>query len=120
MEVNRSNNANRVEPSRVAAGQAGTPGQGPHMILVVKACGDQIVQARFSTYGCPAAVACGQYVCEEIEGSTLDQAELIDEGSILKSIGRMPLGREHCPGLAVTALRRALEQIRCSVSMEGE
>ena len=114
MQSQETTCGNVLEPARIGAGQAGMPGQGPHMIIVVKAQQAQITQARFSTYGCPAAVACGQYVCEEIEGSTLDRADSIDEESILKAIGQMPLGREHCPGLAVTALRSALEQIKCS------
>jgi nitrogen fixation NifU-like protein len=98
--------------SGTAVGQSGTPGHGPHMIVAVKAVDGQIVQARFSTYGCPAAEACGQFVCESIENITIDRAAEIDEDKILTSIGRMPLGREHCPGLAIMALRGALEQLK--------
>ena len=113
-------NANNINVGsvRIGAGQVGTPGQGPHMTIVVKADNEVIVQARFSTYGCPAANACGQFVCSEIENTTVQQAARIDEDVILNSIGRMPLGREHCPGMTITALRSALEQIQTSSNLE--
>ena len=110
METIESNTAE----VRIGMGQAGVAGQGPHMIIVLKVCLDRVVQARFSTYGCPAANACCQCVCEEVEGKTTDEASQIDEAFITRSIGAMPLGREHCPGLAVTALRLALDQVRNS------
>jgi NifU-like protein involved in Fe-S cluster formation len=102
----------------VGAGQVGIPGQGPHMIIVIKAEHGTICQARFSTYGCPAANACGQFVCDEVENHTVEHATSIDEDSIVRSIGRMPLGREHCPGLAIGALKMALTQIEQSLKEE--
>ena len=70
--------SNPIE-ARIGVGQVGVAGQGPHMIIVIKADRDRIVQARFMTYGCPAANACGQCVCEEVEDRSVDQAEQIDE-----------------------------------------
>jgi len=111
MESNEGATENNGVAARVGSGQVGTPGQGPFMIVVVKAVHDVITQARFSTYGCPAANACGQCVCEAIEGKPAADAAHIDEEYITQSIGQMPLGREHCPGLATKALRIAIEQI---------
>ena len=98
-------------------GQDGIPGQGPHMLLVLKVTGQRITSARYSTYGCPAAAACGQFVTEhldgrELQGKDLEAIEGIDEACILAEVGQMPLGREHCPPMTVRALRHALTQIR--------
>jgi NifU-like protein involved in Fe-S cluster formation len=78
------------------------------MVIVLKMRGDVIIDARYTTYPCPAAHACGQYVAERVEGMTTEEAAKIDEGIILKGVGNMPLGREHCPRLAAEALANAL------------
>jgi len=93
-------------------GQAGIPGQGPHMLIVLQVRENLIVKAQFSTYGCPAAVACGQFVCEQVEGKAWQEAKGIDEDCIIAGVGQMPLGREHCPPLTVRALQDALDKLR--------
>jgi len=97
--------------SRSVVGISETPGQGPHMIIVLKVAHDKITQARYSTYGCTVAETCGQWVCDEIEGNTFEYAANLDEPALLKGVGGMPLGREHCPGLAINALKDALAKI---------
>ena len=100
------------------AGQAGVAGQGPHMLIVLQVKENLIVKAQFSTYGCPAAVACGQFVTEQVEGKDwrdVQQADICGE-TIIAGIGQMPLGREHCPALTIGALRQALEQLLVSSS----
>jgi NifU-like protein involved in Fe-S cluster formation len=96
---------------KAIVGVCGVPGQGPHMVIVAHYLGTQIVDARFSTYGCPAAHACGQWITETIEDKQLSDASLISEDDIIRAIGQMPLGREHCPGLAIKALQDALSKI---------
>jgi len=93
---------------RSVVGVAGTPGQGPHMVLVLKVLAGKITDARFSTYPCPAAHACGQWLTERVEGMSVEEASTIDAGTILSGAGNMPLGREHCPHLAADALAMAL------------
>jgi NifU-like protein involved in Fe-S cluster formation len=80
------------------------------MIIVLTIHDDVIEKARFSTYGCTTAEVCGQWVCDEIEGKPLESLSRLDEETIVRGVGRMPLGREHCPGLAIGALRQALNQ----------
>lgn len=88
----------------------GAAGQGPYMAIVLKVEGERIAQARFSTYACPVAVSCGQFVCDRIEGGPVEAARSLDEGAIIMGVGQMPLGRDHCPGLAAGALRDALKK----------
>ena len=99
-------------PEQYIVGQEGVPGQGPHMMLILKVAGRRIASARFSTYGCPAAVACGQFVTERLDGKDWRELNELDEACILAGVGQMPLGREHCPPMTARALRHALEQLR--------
>lgn len=91
-------------------GQEGSAGQGPFMLLVLTVAGGRIEDARFQTYACPAAVACGNFVAEWVTGRTCAEAAALDAGLIETGVGHMPLGREHCPVLAARALRAALAQ----------
>ncbi|MBV9852088.1 MAG: iron-sulfur cluster assembly scaffold protein [Armatimonadetes bacterium] len=91
-------------------GREGTAGQGPFMLLALEVRGGRVVDARFQTYPCPAAAACGEFVAGWVTGKTLAGAAALDGALIESSIGKMPLGREHCPVLAVKALREALAQ----------
>ena len=100
------------------AGHAGIPGQVPFTAIVVDVAKDIVSDAHFLTYGCPAVVSCGRLVCECEIVKSLCALKVLDEARVVRGIGQMPLGREHCPGLAVTALRSALEQIRCSESLQ--
>lgn len=105
-----------MQHARVIVGKDGTPGQGPHLVIVLELCNDCVSQARFSTYGCPVAVACGQFVCDQIEGKPLSEASKMEEADIIRGIGQMPLGRDHCPGLAIRALRDALMNVNEDVT----
>lgn len=95
-----------------AAGVEGVPGQGPFMLMVLQVHQERILDARFQTYGCPAAVSCGTFVAEWVTGKTLSEAENLQEEDILNNVGHMPLGREHCPGLAIKSLRHAVIQLK--------
>ena len=91
-------------------GLSGTPGQGPFMAIVLQVAQAQVITARYSTYGCTVAEQCGQWVCDEIEGKALVYAETLDETKLLHCLGQMPLAREHCPVLAIGALKKAIAE----------
>ena len=91
-------------------GQAGAPGEGPFLAIYLGVEGEQVVSAHFATYGCPSAVACGSFVCGWAEGKALQKASALDANSLMTVLGGLPLGKEHAAQLAVTALRRAVEQ----------
>ena len=80
------------------------------MLIVLQIDADHILEAKFQTYGCPAAISCGQYVTEQVQGKTFTEAASIDANAIITGVGQMPLGREHCPGMTANALHKALEQ----------
>lgn len=93
-----------------AVGRDGVPGQGNYMVLYLKADGDRIVDARFQTYGCPAAIASGSWVAEWAIGRTFAEAMMLEAHEVEEGLGGLPLGKEHCAPLAVNALRNAVRQ----------
>jgi nitrogen fixation NifU-like protein len=97
-------------------GMQGRPGEGAHMIIVLKVLDGRILQARYSTYGCTVAEVCGQWVCDQTEGKPLADAGDIDEAALVAGVGQMPLGREHCTGLTINALKNALAELETRIS----
>jgi NifU-like protein involved in Fe-S cluster formation len=94
---------------RHLAGCEGTPGQGAFMAVVLEVSSSQILRAHYQTYPCPAAHSCGRFVTEWLTCKTVEEAANLSSEIILSGVGQMPLGREHCPGLTVSAVKRALE-----------
>jgi len=99
-----------MEPATVV-GVEGTPGQGHFVALVLKFGDGKLFNSRYMAYPCPVAHSCANFVAEFVEGKTVEEARVLDETAIVQSLGHMPLGREHCPGLAIKALRHALDQL---------
>jgi nitrogen fixation NifU-like protein len=94
-----------------AVGQEGIPGEGPYMTVTLRTESERLVEGRFETYGCPAAVACGSWLMKWIEGKTVAQAATIETADIAAVLGGLPLGKEHCAQLAIGALRSALDEL---------
>ncbi|MCW3099197.1 MAG: iscU [Chthonomonadaceae bacterium] len=102
-------------PGADVTGRAGVQGEGPFLYMHLKFAGGRIECARFETYGCPVAIACGSWVTQWVAGRTPEQALLLEANDLRTLLGGVPLGKEHCADLAVNALRDGLRQAR----MEG-
>ncbi len=90
-------------------GTAGVVGEGPYLVLWLKVDEDnKIVDAAYQTFGCPAAIASGSVLAELVEGKSPAEALLVSEENIVESLGGLPEGKDHCPRLAVQALKNAL------------
>ena len=81
------------------------------MALTFTVKGEILTDLRYETYGCPSAIASGSWVTEWAKGKTREQAQRLEPGELMLMLGGLPLGKEHAPQLAVTALRSALAQV---------
>ena len=72
---------------------------------------DKIIKdIKFQTYGCIAAIAASDAMCELAKGKTLKQAESIKYHDILKKMGGdVPQIKVHCSVLGTEALREAIK-----------
>ena len=92
-----------------APGVAGDPNAGPFMKLYLEIHSGVAERATFETYGCPPAIAAGSYLTEYVKGKSVEELATLEPGKLTDLLGGIPLGKEHCPQIAIGALRAALE-----------
>jgi len=97
-------------PDADLTGTAGVQGQGPYLYLYVKLDGDRVANASYQTYSCPNAIACGSWVTRWMEGRSPDVLAQLTADDLERVLGGLPLGKQHCAAMAVTALQSILQQ----------
>jgi len=92
-----------------AVGEVGNLKCGDIMRIYLKIKNNKIKDIRFQTYGCVAAIAASDAMCQLAKGKTLSQALKISYKDILKELGNLPLIKYHCSILGTQALKKAIE-----------
>lgn len=92
-----------------AVGKAGNPACGDVLKIFLKIEDGVIKKARFKTYGCIAAIASSDELCEMLEGKTVEEARKIKGEDVSKELGELPPVKKHCSLLGVEALENALK-----------
>jgi nitrogen fixation NifU-like protein len=97
-------------PDPDGEGWAGHPHSSRYMrIQVVLDETRQIVlDARFATYGCAPAIACGSFLCEWATGRPMSEVASYSGEELTDALGGLPPARRFCADLAVDAMRAAL------------
>jgi len=85
------------------------PACGYVMKLSIEVKDDVIVDARFKTFGCGAAIATSSMVTEMIKGKRLDEALKVSNKAVAESLGGLPKAKMHCSVLAEDALKAAID-----------
>ena len=93
-------------------GEVGNVACGDIMHLEIKVKDNKIKDIGFKTFGCAAAIASSDVVCELAMGKTLKQAEKIKKEDIIKKLKDMPPIKVHCSVLGIKALKKAIEDYR--------
>jgi nitrogen fixation protein NifU and related proteins len=101
-------NSGRLESPDVT-GHAGTPGRGPFLILYLRIAGNDVVAAKFHTFGCGPTIACGSVLTELIIGKSLANCAELTADTLIEMLDGVPADKRHCPALAIAALRDALK-----------
>jgi len=70
---------------------------------------EKIKDIKFQTYGCVAAIAASDAMCELAKGKTLKQASNIKYSDIIKKLGDLPMIKVHCSVLGTKALKNAID-----------
>jgi len=99
-------------PDADGIGNVGNPVCGDIMRLYIKVQDGRIVDARFKTFGCGAAIATSSMVTDLVKGKTLDEALQISNKAVAEALGGLPKVKMHCSVLAEEALRAAIEDYR--------
>jgi nitrogen fixation NifU-like protein len=93
-------------------GTEGNPTCGDVMKITIKVENGKIVDAKFRTFGCGAAIAVSSMVTEMVKGLTLDEALKISKEAVAKELGGLPPQKMHCSNLGADALRKAIEDYK--------
>jgi len=89
-------------------GEAQNPACGDTMRLFIKIETDRIIDAKFLTFGCGAAIASSSISTEMIKGKTIEEALMISDQVIAKALGGLPSTKIHCSVLAEKAIHAAV------------
>jgi len=90
-------------------GHVGNPICGDIMELYIKVKDNIIVDAKFKTFGCGAAIATSSMVTELVKGETIEQALKISNKTVAEALDGLPPVKVHCSMLAEDALKLAIE-----------
>lgn len=93
-------------------GEASNPACGDTMRLFIRVEMDRILDAKFLTFGCGAAIASSSITTELIKGKTIGEALMISEGDIAEAMGGLPPTKVHCSVLAEKAIHAAVLDYR--------
>ncbi len=93
-------------------GEVGNPACGDVMRLYLKIEDGKIVDAKFKTFGCGAAIASSSMTTELIKGKSIDEALKLSNEAVSEALGGLPAAKQHCSVLAEDALRAALEDYK--------
>jgi len=92
--------------------KVGNPACGDQLELYLKIKNNKIVKAKFRTYGCIAAIAASDALCELIKGKTVDEALKIKHKDITEYLGGLPQFKIHCSVLGREALQKAIKDYK--------
>lgn len=93
-------------------GEVGNPSCGDVMKLYIKVQNNLLVDVKFKTFGCAAAIATSSAASEMVIGKTLDQAELLTKDEVARKLGGLPPEKMSCSNLAPDAIRAAITDFR--------
>ncbi len=101
-------------------GTVGNPSCGDIMKMYIKVKDDVIIDIKFQTFGCGAAIATSSITTEMVLGKTIEEAEKLTRNDVAESLGGLPPIKMHCSNLATDALKAAIEDYRKRKSGKSE
>ncbi len=93
-------------------GEVGNVRCGDILRVYIKVKDNKIIDAKFKTYGCVAAIASSDILCDMAKGKTLEEAEKITNKDVIDELGDMPSVKVHCSVMGASALKKAIEDYR--------
>ena len=98
--------------NNVGTGLVGAPECGDVMKLQIKV-GDnnEIIDAKFKTFGCGSAIASSSLATEWIKGKSIEEADSIKNVDIVEELSLPPV-KIHCSVLAEDAIKSAIQDYK--------
>lgn len=93
-------------------GKVGNPKCGDVMVMYIRVKDEKIIDIKFQTFGCTAAIASSSIATELVKGKTLKEALKLTRTDVANELGGLPAIKMHCSLLATDALKAAIEDYR--------
>ncbi|OHB94145.1 MAG: iron-sulfur cluster assembly scaffold protein, partial [Planctomycetes bacterium RIFCSPHIGHO2_12_39_6] len=90
-------------------GEVGNPACGDIMKMSLKIKDNVIVDVKFKTFGCGAAIATSSISTEMIKGKTLEDALKVTNKAVAEALDGLPPAKMHCSVLAEEAIEAAID-----------
>ncbi len=90
-------------------GEVGNPVCGDMMTFYIKVKDGNLVDVKFQTFGCVAAIAVSDIVSEMAQGKNLEEAQKITRQVVAEALGGLPPNKMHCSNLGAEALALAIK-----------
>jgi len=96
-------------------GMVGNPVCGDVMKMMIKVQENRIVDVKFQTFGCGAAIATSSIATEMVMGKTLEEALELSNKAVAEALGGLPPTKMHCSNLAADAIHKAIDDYKNKV-----
>jgi len=93
-------------------GEVGNAKCGDIMKIFLKIRDNRIVDVKFKTFGCGAAIASSSMATELIKGKTIEEALELTNKAVAEALDGLPPIKMHCSVLAEQAIKAAIEDYR--------
>lgn len=93
-------------------GTVGNAKCGDIMKMDIKVENGVIVDVKFKTFGCGAAIATSSMATEMVKGKTIDEALQLTNKAVAEALDGLPPVKMHCSLLAEQAIHAAIEDYK--------
>ncbi len=107
-------------PDANGIGEVGNPACGDIMRITLRIEENRIVDAKFKTFGCAAAIASSSMATELIRGKTLDEAWAVTNRAVAEALEGLPPQKVHCSVLAEEGIHKAIDDYRTRHGMPAK
>jgi len=76
--------------------------------MYIKVKDNKLVDIKFKTFGCGAAIATSSMATELAKGRTIEEAMKLTRAEVAENLGGLPPIKMHCSNLAADALHAAI------------
>lgn len=90
-------------------GKVGNTKCGDVMWIYIKVEDNKIVDAKFETFGCVAAIATSSMAIDMVRGKSLDEALAVTNKAVAEALDGLPPEKMHCSILAEEGIKKAIE-----------
>ena len=99
-------------PDASGSGTVGNAKCGDIMKMDIKVENGIIVDVKFKTFGCGAAIATSSMATEMVKGKTIEEALTLTNKAVAEALDGLPPVKMHCSVLAEEAIHAAIQDYK--------